>query len=222
MVIMIMDNTLLRPGEHAINIQGPIGNIQAKLLFPEQTRTDVIIVVCHPHPLHGGTFNNKVVTTVARSFRDIGISSLRFNFRGVGQTEGKYDEGFGEAKDLLTILSWIHERMPKMKVILAGFSFGSYVAYRAASHTNLELLILLAPPVNHYNFNELEHPNCNCLVIQGDDDEIVASEEVYLWLQKLPTTTKTKLIRFANTGHFFHGKLVILKEKLQEYMTQDY
>ncbi len=215
---MIANNVLFQVGEHGVEIAGPIGTIEAKSLCPEQSREDIIAVICHPHPLHGGTMKNKVVTTVARSVRDLGICSLRFNFRGVGKTEGEYDEGRGEAEDLLAILSWIHERAPQIKIIVVGFSFGAYVSYRVASQTNLNALILLAPPVHHYDFDTLAPPNCNCLVIQGEDDEIVPPEAVYAWLRKQPVTTK--LIRLAQTGHFFHGKLVTLKEKLHEYMTQ--
>jgi len=216
---MIANNALFQVGEHMVEITGSVGTIEAKLLCPEKLREDVIVVICHPHPLHGGTMKNKVVTTVAHSVRDLGICSLRFNFRGVGKTEGEYDEGRGEAEDLLAILSWIYERAPQINMIVAGFSFGAYVSYRVASQTNLTALILLAPPVHHYDFDTLAQPNCNCLVIQGEEDEIVPPKAVYAWLKKQPVTTT--LIRLAQTGHFFHGKLLILKEKLQEYLTQN-
>lgn len=216
---MTVKSTLFEQGEHILEIAGPIGTIQAKLLCPEKIREDVIVVICHPHPLHGGSMKNKVVTTVARSVRDLGICSLRFNFRGVGSSAGEYDEGRGEAEDLLAILAWIRKQAPHIGMVVAGFSFGAYVSYRVASQTDLTALILLAPPVHHYDFIMLPQPRCNCLVIQGEDDEIVPPEAVYTWLSKQPKTT-TKLIRFAQTGHFFHGKLILLKQKLQQYMIQ--
>lgn len=204
---------LFAPGEHALHFQGPAGLLEAVILCPQQYKQSVAAVICHPNPLHGGTMNNKVVTTIARAFRDAGIASVRFNFRGVGNSAGQYADGVGESEDLQTILQMIKQQYPDIKLCLAGFSFGSYVAYRVAPQWPLAVLISVAPPVQLYDLTDLPVPQCPWIVVQGEQDDIVPPATVYTWLQSLTVTPK--LIRFPQAGHFFHGQLTALKAQLQ-------
>lgn len=204
------------PGEKQITIEGAMGGIQTIISCPEVRQGQDILVVCHPHSLQGGTLHNKVVTTLARTFRGLGICSVRFNFRGVGETEGEYDGGIGESDDLLTVLKWLIQHKPDATILLAGFSFGAYVAYRAASQWSMKrpikLLIQVAPPVNHYDFDTLTKPPCPHFVLQGDQDEVVPAQEVYAWVDRMQP--KPELIRFPKASHFFHGMLIELKSQI--------
>ena len=157
-------------------IEGPAGQIE--LDWEVQADAPAIGVICHPHSQEGGTMNNKVVTTVARAFHAASFGSVRFNFRGVGQSSGAFANGEGEAEDLACVLAWVQEKFPNADLYLAGFSFGSYVAYRTAPFWPLKKLICIAPAVEHYSFSELPGPECPCLVIQGEADEVSRVEFV--------------------------------------------
>jgi len=161
----------------------------------------------------GGNFNNKVVTTITRMFRDMGIASIRFNFRGVGESAGELDEGNGETEDVLTVLQWVQQQRPGDAIYLVGFSFGSYVALRAANRFPVAKLISIAPPVVNFPFHEQASPDMEWIVVMGEEDEIVDPAKVFAWLDTLPL--KPTVIRMKDTSHFFHGKLVELKQKLQ-------
>jgi len=201
-------------GEHRLELNGPVGTLEAIVLGFSEAGTDNLAVLCHPHPLEGGTMQNKVVTTLARTFRDLGIPSVRFNFRGVGQSEGEYAKGLGETDDLMAVLQWVQTLFPETKVQLAGFSFGAFVSYRASAEWPLGGLISIAPPVNHWDFSATPEPSCPWIVVQGEADEIVPASEVFAWLESL--ATQATLIRFPDTSHFFHGKLVALKAALNK------
>lgn len=195
-----------------VMIAGPMGLIEAVL--ESAPRPAFIGVVCHPHPLFGGTMDNKVVTTLCRAIRDGGGAVLRFNFRGVGKSEGSYGEGIGEAEDLLAVIHWLQARYPRASLWLSGFSFGSYVAaYGAVSlRANGQApmrLFLVAPPVHHFDFSTITDVGCAVTVVQGDDDEVVAADKVHQWGQMSPL--QPELIRFSECGHFFHGRLNELK-----------
>lgn len=196
----------------SITLHGPAGAIEALLLGPENELKGLAIV-CHPHPLFEGTMHNKVVTTLARALRDCDYGVVRFNFRGVGKTAGSYDEGKGEAEDLSAIISWLKQSYPDKKLILAGFSFGSYVVAKVAQHEKVAQLILVAPPVHYPGFAKLTHFNSPVLVIQGEKDEIVAPENVYEWIKKI--SPPPQLIRLPNATHFFHGQLGEIKKIIE-------
>ncbi|MGL5741206.1 MAG: alpha/beta hydrolase [Legionella sp.] len=213
---MQITNQLVVPGEHALLLQGALGALEAILTVPEQRHPHFIAVLGHPHSLQGGTMNNKVVTTLARTFKDLGIPSLRFNFRGVSASEGTYDAGIGESDDMLVLVRQLQQEQPQVKLIFAGFSFGSYVAYRAAAQFAGHLLITIAPPVHHYNYQEFVAPH-PWLIVQGDEDEVVPPVDVFNFAAE--AKPEIPVIHFANTGHFFHGKLIELKTKLTEYIT---
>jgi alpha/beta superfamily hydrolase len=194
-----------------ILIEGPAGALETLLEnFADAPRG--IMVVCHPHPQHGGTLHNKVVHTLARSAHDLGLASLRFNYRGVGQSEGKYDEGRGETSDLLTVLDWLDDHFPAVPVWLAGFSFGAYVALEATNQRAVSQLITVAPAVNLLRFAGVASPICPWLLVMGTADEIVPFEQVLEWIEMQEHRPETLFLEGA--GHFFHGRLVELRETL--------
>ena len=197
-------------------IPGPVGNLEAELTEPDNPKPNHFAVICHPHPLHGGTMHNKVITTVGRAFRELSITTLRFNFRGVGKSEGEFDHATGETEDLLAVLTWVEKQNPKVKINLVGFSFGAYIAYRAAQQKALQQLILIAPAVHHHDFTQNAFPDCPTLVLQPEEDEIVPPDAVYQWIEE--NNLPTKLIRFPKASHFFHGKLIELRETLKKHI----
>lgn len=213
---MQMTQKLVIPGEHSLVLQGVVGKLEATLTVPEQNNSQYMAFLGHPHSLQGGTMNNKVVTTLARVFKELGIASLRFNFRGVGQSEGTYDGGIGESMDMLALVHQWRKELPQMKSIFAGFSFGSYVAYRTATQVESSLLVTVAPAVTHYNYREFISVPYPWVILQGEEDEVVPSNLVFDFATQIKP--ELPVIRFAHTGHFFHGKLVALKTKLTEYI----
>ena len=202
-------------------IPGPSGQLQAVATGFGQIASnydEVIGVNCHPHPLFGGTMNNKVVHTLMRALRELSIPSLRFNFRGVGESQGSYDEGKGEVDDCIAVIDWLQSRFPQSRLLLTGFSFGSYVAYASAMSESLDVrrlshLILVAPPVHHFPFSSQLPSLCPTTVIQGDIDEVVPVNEVLQWVKTVQPAPDFRLM--AQSGHFFHGQLTLLKEQVQ-------
>lgn len=168
-----------------------------------------VAIVCHPNPQQGGTMHNKVVTMLARSFHELGLATVRFNFRGVGKSAGEHDEGRGEADDLAAIANWVRRERPGDALWLAGFSFGSYVVLRAAAALDPAQLVLVAPPVGRWDFSSIVRPRCPMLVVQGEDDEVVDAEAVFAWVAQ--QTPPPALVRMPETGHFFHRRLMDLR-----------
>jgi alpha/beta superfamily hydrolase len=208
---MLITNTLNQPGEHAFLFPGQAGPLEAVLSVPPDANPRFLAVLGHPHSLQGGTMQNKVVTTLTRAFQALGIASLRFNFRGVGQSGGEYAAGIGESEDMLLLASqWLSER-PDTRVLFAGFSFGSYVAYRAAAQHPHAMLITVAPPVHHFDYEEFASQPTPWVVVQGDLDDVVPIALVEDFMARQPALS---MIEFPDTGHFFHGKLIPLKEQL--------
>jgi alpha/beta superfamily hydrolase len=203
------------PGEHLLTLKGTVGQLEAVLTVPLQINSPYVAFLGHPHSLQGGTMNNKVVTTMARMFKELNIPSLRFNFRGVGLSEGVYDSGVGESEDMMAQARAWQQEQADISFIFAGFSFGSYVAYRAAAQMKSSLLITIAPSVHNYNYNEFTSYPPSWLIVQGDDDELVPLDLVLHFAQQFQPALP--VIQFAHTGHFFHGKLLELKAKLLDY-----
>lgn len=207
--------TKLTGEERHLLIDAPAGKIEVSLGGVLNPTLEDIAVVCHPHPLYGGTMDNKVVVTVAKVYRQAGIPTVRFNFRGVGKSTGTHAGGVGEQADLAAVLDWLVKAHAPRRLWLAGFSFGSYIAAAGAMRLpgtlELKQLLLVAPPVHHYPFADLALPEKIC-VVQGDQDEVVPPEEVFHWLETLPAAPQ--VLRFNACGHFFHGRLVELKERL--------
>lgn len=207
--------------EQNISIPGPAGQIEAVIHqcddaghFVAQPR---LVIVCHPHPVHGGTMDNKVVTTLMRTYRDLGIHVLRFNFRGVGKSEGSFDNAIGELSDLLAVIDWVKSELPDVALLLAGFSFGSSIAAQASYHLEkLQHLTLVAPPVERYPYDRDGQFPCALAVVQGDRDERVVAEGVCAWVKGL--LGPVELLRYPEAGHFFHGYLTQLKTDLTQVL----
>lgn len=195
-------------------IDGPDGPLEA--LHLDTPEAIGVALICHPHPLFAGTMQNKVVATLQRIARDAGYATLRFNFRGVGQSAGSYAEGRGEIDDALAAARWLGGRHPGLPLTPMGFSFGSCVAGNAAARLEgqgvaLRHLFMLAPPVERF---AVELPRqCPITVVQPEDDEVVTPARVYAWSESL--ALPHELLRVPGCSHFFHGKLIELKDLLQ-------
>jgi alpha/beta superfamily hydrolase len=207
------------PEESTFLLPGAAGDIEIITMPHDEKRADLknaTAIICHPHPLFGGTMHNKVVTTLARVFRDLGLRSVRFNFRGVGKSSGVHDEGIGEVKDLLTIVAWIKKLFPNDAIWLAGFSFGAYVATKGAMQISPQQLVTIAPQVSRFKQDDLALVTCPWVLVQGEQDEVVSAEEVFAWIETLPH--KPEVIRMPTAGHFFHGQLMELRRLLETYL----
>jgi alpha/beta superfamily hydrolase len=197
-----------------LSLKGQAGALQAILEDPGVPGSSYA-VICHPHPLFGGTMENKVVTTVARALRETGIPTLRFNFRGVGSSDGAFDQGVGETADADAVASWGAEHWPGRTLVAAGFSFGGYVALRLAQlrdsqQRELRLLITVAPAVQRFDATSTAVPRCPWLVVQGDADDVVDPAAVINWVNSLDP--KPQLVVMPGAGHFFHGRLRELRD----------
>ena len=153
--------------------------------------------------------HNKVVTTIERSLRELGLATVVFNFRGTGASRGAFDDGVGETEDLIAVANWAQHARPHDALWLAGFSFGSYVAARAAPQLPVRQMISVAPPVGRWDFSHLASPLCPWLVVQGEADEIVDPHAVYAWIAAQPEPPT--LVRMPETSHFFHRRLLDLR-----------
>lgn len=197
-------------------LQGAAGALELACATPEPALARAgVAVICHPHPLQGGggSMTNKVVTTLERSLLDLGLATVRFNFRGIGRSEGVHDHGVGETEDLIAISRWARAQRPGDALWLVGFSFGSYVAMRGAATLDPAQMILVAPPAGRWDFGEIAAPRCPWLIVQGEADEVVDPAAVYAWaatLQPAPT-----VVRLPDTGHFFHRRLLELREAVK-------
>ncbi|MGZ5276680.1 MAG: alpha/beta hydrolase [Caldimonas sp.] len=193
-------------------IAGPVGRIESALDRPAGAARGVA-VVCHPHPQHGGTLDNKVVQTVARAFMQLGWASVRFNFRGVGGSAGTWDEGRGEVDDALAVIRATRERadFAGLPLALAGFSFGGYVAAEAAARlpegAKPLRLVLVGPSTQKQTLPSVA---ADTVVVHGESDDVVPLAATLDWArpQTLP------VIVLPGVGHFFHGQLGLLKSVL--------
>ena len=195
-------------------IPAPHGRLEA-IYRPATAAAERVALVLHPHPLHGGTMHNKVVTMAARSLRELGATSLRFNFRGAGGSGGRYDGGHGELDDLRTVIAWARAARPGHALWLGGFSFGAYVSLRATAELQPALLLSIAPPAGRWDFDSIPAPTMPWLVIQGEADEIVDPQAAYAWLEKL-NPPQLELVRMPDTSHFFHRKLMDLRGAIKQ------
>jgi alpha/beta superfamily hydrolase len=204
----------VRAGE--VLLPGPAGVIEAMVDVPDPADAlPLTAVICHPHPMHGGSMHNKVVTMIERSLRELGANTVRFNFRGVGASAGEYDDGRGETLDLLAVAEWVREQRPNDALWLAGFSFGAYVALLGARHLPVRQMISVAPPVGRWDFSAILAPASGWLVIQGEDDDIVDPQAVFSWVEGIPESERPTLVRMPDTGHFFHRRLMDLRGALK-------
>jgi len=201
-----------------VTLPGPVGDLEAAIDLPDDdvAALPLVIVVCHPLPTEGGTMHNKVVTMVARSARELGATSVRFNFRGTGASAGTFDNGVGELDDLAAVVEWVRRERPGHTLWLAGFSFGAYVSLRAADAVQPDLLISVAPPAGRWDFESIVLPTCPWLVIQGESDEIVDPQAVYDWLET--SGAQAELVRMPETSHFFHRRMIDLRGVVKHWL----
>ena len=204
------------PSVEKVVIAGPGGALEGLLERPPDARGDVVAVCCHPHPLYGGAMQNKVVHTLARSCQDQRVTSVRFNFRGVGASEGKYDDGAGESEDAAAVADWARRETGASWLWSLGFSFGGFIAYRLATLREASLLVTVAPPVQRFDFATLAVPRCPWLVLQGDSDELVDHERVLAWTKSVSPPPQVRL--FAGGEHFFHGRLTEMRTVLGAWL----
>jgi hypothetical protein len=192
-------------------LPGPAGALEVAVDQPDEdvAAVPVVAIVCHPLPTEGGTMHNKVVTMAARGLRELGVTTVRFNFRGTGASAGSFDHGQGELDDLRAVAAWVRAQRPGDALWLAGFSFGAYVSLRAAAELQPALLLSIAPPAGRWDFDAIELPTMPWLVIQGEADEIVDPQAVYDWLEA--GGAQAELVRMPDTSHFFHRKLIDLR-----------
>ena len=199
-------------------IDGPIGRLEAVLESPVDASPVGSVVVCHPHPQHGGTLHNKVAHTLARAFVRMDYAALRFNFRGTEMSEGEFDNGNGELDDVLAAIDWMRSRFPELPCWVAGFSFGAAMAVKAAVTSDVNGLISVAPAIVRFASGLESQPACPWLIIQGDQDELVDVEETVKWVDGL--NPGPELLIIPGGEHFFHGRLVELREVVSEFVVE--
>ena len=187
-----------------LRIKTAVGNVETVVNDPGSNRRGLAFIA-HPHPLHSGTLDNKVVQTLAQTCHDQGYVAVRPNFRGVGGSDGVYDGGIGETEDMLAVIEFVRGHYDSaLPVLLAGFSFGAYVQHRVAQQIAVHKLILIGPAVNLYIFNGVPP---GTTIIHGENDELVPLAAAQAWAQ----ASGAQLSVIHDTGHFFHGKLAELK-----------
>jgi alpha/beta superfamily hydrolase len=169
-----------------------------------------VAVVCHPHPLYGGSMDNKVVTTLARCCTDAGLAVVRFNFRGIGASQGHFDQGEGETEDALAVLDWALHATGARQHVLLGFSFGGLIAVKAAMHRKPEQLVTVAPALHGFGGSRAPQPGCPWLLIHGRDDDVVDCADTVARVQGLLPPVDVRLL--DGVGHFYHGRLGSLRE----------
>lgn len=196
-------------------IDGEDGALELEVDWPQEILlSDTTVIVSHPHPLYQGTMKNKVVTTISKAFRELGLTVVRYNYRGVGKSEGEYDNGEGEVNDLISVAKWVRQQKQNQSLILAGFSFGGSIAYKGAARLDgVTNLLTVAPAVTRFPLNKIIEPDIPWCVIQGDDDEVVDPSSVFKWLTN-EIKKPFSLLKMSNTGHFFHGRLIDLKNEI--------
>ena len=203
----------MRPGQPVIElIAGPAGTLEvAHLPAAPNIAARGIALVAHPLPLQGGTMDNKVAVTLAKTLHQLGYATLRFNFRGVGRSEGTWDEGIGETDDAEAALAHLEKRYPGLKgLVLAGFSFGTFVQarlwHRIHASRPLERFVMAGPAVNRFQIDTLPAPD-DTIIVHGEEDDVVPLADVMNWArpQHLP------IVVLPGCGHFFHGRLTQLQ-----------
>jgi len=190
--------------QRKITFAGPAGLLEGSLHLPDN-RPIAIAVVAHPLPIMGGTMDNKIVTTLTRAFVELGYATLRFNFRGVGESAGSYDEGNGEMLDAMAAADYLRAEFPGLPLVTAGFSFGGYVQARAAEHLHPQQMVLIAPAVGRFAMPSVP---ANTVLVHGDADEVVELHELLQWARP----QQLSVIVLAGAEHFFHGRLIQLRQ----------
>ena len=190
-------------------IDGPAGALETDLNDPGLPRRGIALIA-HPNPVQGGTKDNKVVTTLAKTLFGLGYVAIRPNFRGVGASAGVFNQGNGETDDLVAVIRYAKARFGELPLLLAGFSFGAFVQTRVAQQVTAQRLVLVGPAVNRFPAATVP---ANTLVVHGEHDEVVPLAAVLDWArpQQLP------LVVVPGGEHFFHGRLHLLAQIVREH-----
>jgi alpha/beta superfamily hydrolase len=214
-------------GSSRSTLEGAAGRIEVAVTRPREPRA--IAVIAHPHPLFGGTMDNKVVTTIARAFTEAGAATWRFNFRGVGESQGSHDEGRGETDDMLRVIEHARGEGAALPLWLAGFSFGGAVAVRASARAEFAQLVLAAPGFRRFTGHGMgeapdphdaalgepgRHSSSNTVVIHGDLDETVPLSDSIAWA----AAREVPVVVVPGGEHFFHRKLHVLREIVSRWV----
>lgn len=201
----------------SLSLPGPAGRLEALWEEVEPARTDKVGLVCHPHPVYGGTLHNKVVHHTSLALQEKGLSVLRFNFRGAGESEGEHDQGRGEAEDVRAALSYLQGRLPGAEVVLAGFSFGAWVGLRVGcQEERVTALVGVGLPTNMSDFSYLTTCRKPKLFVQGTDDQFGAPGAVEEVVEQ--AAEPKELIWIQNADHFFAGHLQELRRAISEHL----
>lgn len=206
--------------ENPISLEGPAGVLEG--LHYDQPDARGLALICHPNPVKGGTMLNKVVSTLQRTARDAGYITLRFNYRGVGGSAGAHDMSTGEVDDAEAALRWLQAQHPGLPLTLLGFSFGGFVAAALASRLeargeSLQHLFMVAPAVSRLESGAMAE-RCGLTIIQPDNDEVIDPASVHAFSAAIERPHE--LLKVAECGHFFHGRLVELKELVAPRLSQ--
>jgi hypothetical protein len=193
------------------------GHLEAR--FDQGSDATRAIVLCHPHPQYGGSMHDIVVGTVEGVARRHGFATLKFNFRGVGDSTGRYDNGIGEVDDLLTALAWLRDRAGTMPLWLAGYSFGSNVVWRSLERAgDVNGVVLVAPPVAMMDFSARPASHASVTLIAGDEDDYVDAADLRRWASEVSQSTRVEII--AGADHFFSGGYSELANAAERAFTQ--
>jgi alpha/beta superfamily hydrolase len=197
------------PSTHAeLSLRGPVGRLEALTEPPENEDIGITAIVCGPADSIG-TMHSKVVNIVERSLRELGAATIRFNYRGVGRSDGELEAGVGAAEDLLAVANWAQQVRPDTQLWLAGYGFGAFIAIVGCQKLGVAQLVTVAPPVEHFDFAALPEPQCPWLVIQGESDELVNPDAVRAWIETLETPPQ--VLHMDEADHSFHRRLMDLR-----------
>lgn len=209
-----------QPGAtEALTIAGPAGALELRVKAPQEpAQPPGMGIICHPHPQYGGSLDNKVAYMLARACTDVGLVAVRFNFRGVGRSEGHFGEGHGELDDLAAVRKWARGQWPSAHEVLLGFSFGAYIALCGAAQEAPRQLVTVAPPVGYFGERAVPRPDCPWLVVQGGADDVVDPAQVRQRLEALDDPPQLQMLE--DVGHFFHGHLQALRDVVAPVLEQ--
>lgn len=211
----------LAPGEsRSLFVAGPAGRIETLLAAP-RGKPVAVCLVCHPHPLYGGAMSNKVVYSLASAALQAGALTARFNFRGVGKTEGAHDHARGEIDDTVVMAGWLRAQLPGVPLVLAGFSFGAYVSLAAAARCKPALQLSVSVPLSGDYIDGAAlppHPGCPWLAVHGTGDDVVDYARTRAALEAY--TPPPRLVTLDGAGHFYHGRLTELHDAVLPFLRE--
>lgn len=206
----------MNPSTQTLLIPGPSGLLECAINLPASGNPKAIALIAHPNPVQGGTMDHKIVHTLARTFLQMDYATVRFNYRGVGQSQGTFDNGEGEVDDAETVLNYAQTHLGLEKTVLAGFSFGGFIQVELINRlvvqgnaNAIHAMVLVGPAVVRFPMRDIPE-ELNCLILQGEDDDIIPTPDVMLWAKR----QKRSVVVFPECGHFFHGRLMELQKEI--------